>query len=194
MESKIKVDYASRFGKHVGDEKEPVIRIELLESEDPRDTLLTEIFKDGIFTNLEAIQMNHHIKYDDSDPKKLEPLTYFIVPKTDNQKVYELAHVTWRTLMAYSGIECELSSWSGEYRFENYGLKVISNPIPIENPIMVESGTVLQGCSSENYNSDIARSRRKWDKEQDFISRMTEEWKNFEKQVKTAEILRPAEK
>lgn len=45
MKSSIKVDYASIYGDNLQD-KQPVVRVEVFESDDPRDTLLACIFKE----------------------------------------------------------------------------------------------------------------------------------------------------
>lgn len=47
MKSSIKVDYASIYESNLG-EREPIVRVDVIQSDDPRDTLLNCIFKPGV--------------------------------------------------------------------------------------------------------------------------------------------------
>ncbi len=57
MKSTIKVDFSSRFGDGDFGSKEPLIKVDLISSDDPRDTLLGELFRET-FPKLASAQMN----------------------------------------------------------------------------------------------------------------------------------------
>jgi len=47
MKSSIKVDYASIYDSNLGD-REPIVRVDVIQSDDPRDTLVGCIFKPNV--------------------------------------------------------------------------------------------------------------------------------------------------
>lgn len=84
MKSSIKVDYASIYNNDLG-EKQPTVRVDLFESDDPRDTLLHCIFKENAQLNLR---------------KREHQNTFIIYEKTKSEYVCELASYCFQTLLA----------------------------------------------------------------------------------------------
>lgn len=79
MKSSIKVDYASIYDSGLG-EREPIVRVELFQSDDPRDTLLNCIFKPDVVIGVQKREIE--------TPERKE--TYVIYVKNRFTQVCEL--------------------------------------------------------------------------------------------------------
>lgn len=109
MKSQLKVDYKSRYNDGEFGEKEPLIRVELVRSEDPRDALLNEIFeKDEIFPPLAASR----IKEENGER------TFFIYKKSTKSLLCDLLSNVHLALAKYSGLDVHFCTSHDEYYFE----------------------------------------------------------------------------
>lgn len=87
MKSSIKIDFIDR-----GTEKgiEPVIRVELIKSQDPRDTLLTTLFQSlGTQSFLQFHYSNHKPIATESGLPDMEKTVLLFKPEIDTDKLFE---------------------------------------------------------------------------------------------------------
>lgn len=160
MKSSIKVDYKSRFGEHFP-EKEPIIKVVLEKSDDPRDTLLGEIFDKDPFCKRIGISRISE-----------DPETYTIYKRSDREyKINDIFSPAFTTLCKYSGIAATMVTSSDKMWFELEG-----------NPRIKSKGFdklefyKTAYCSTPSAEGENAAELR-------LFQAIVEDWKDFEKLV-----------
>lgn len=88
MKSSLKVDYRSRYSGNLGD-KEPIVRIDVEESEDPRDSLLAEIFNGEV----------PKVLVFKSFEEKIHGTTYLIAKKSRYEQVCDIGSQVYQVLL-----------------------------------------------------------------------------------------------
>lgn len=163
MKSSIKVDYKSRYGGDFG-EKEPIIKVSLISSEDPRDTLLEEIFKekDPFCKSIQAFAIN-------PDQKVGEREFVIFSRKWRERMINDIGSPMFMALTRYTGIEAEFVTSHDEVYFN------------LVSDYKVRSkGIKNYEIESLQWSDRLAEHM----KEVGFIDRLMEEWKDLEQKVK----------
>jgi len=160
MKSLIRVDYKSRFGDGNFGDKEPLIRIDLLESDDPRDTLISEILKGETYPKIGASQINESLV--SPDGKK----TYVLYRKNDMEWLCEMASTAFSALAGYSGMENVIMVTSEkEFYFE------------------LSDNSKVRSKGTERMRLYLADSIMRQERDHEFVKRLAADWKDFEKIV-----------
>lgn len=160
MKSTIKVDYKSRYGDGDFGDKEPIIRVDLVESDDPRDTLIHEIFRDEDFARIAGVERGPSSK----NPQK----QYVIFRRGDRERqINDFMSPIFSGLIRYTGIEAEFITSSDELYFA----LAKDNKIRSKGINDKELSEIKYGNFSTHMKDVV------------FIDRVVEEWKDFEKIV-----------
>lgn len=159
MKSTVKVDFRSRYGDDNFGTKEPLIRVEVEPSDDPRDTLLQEIFW-GDFVPIGASLTN---------PSSVGPndrKTYRIYRKNRSEQLCELAGHVHTSLCAFADLPCVMITSNDEIYFEEEGNKFMKDG----------SSSAMGGRRSKG----ISRSEHEYDTSDfEFLKLITKDFKDF---------------
>lgn len=160
MKSQIKVDYKSRYGDGDFGDKEPIIRVDVIESEDPRDTLLNEIFRDQGFQKIGAGKIS---------PKGSANDQVIIFRRTPREIwINDLASPIYLGLTKYSGIDAIMVTGHNGIWFE------------LSKDSAVRSD-VLSNDFMESLRFDLITDNQR---DLKFVERLVEIWKQFESTIK----------
>ncbi len=166
MKSTIKVDYKSRYGDGDFGDKEPLITVNIIESDDPRDTLINEIFRDEGFAKIAVIERGPSSK----NPEK----QYVIFRRSDRERwINEFINPMYQALANYTGIEAIFVTGHDNMWFE---LSKESNVK--SNGISQREVDNIRYEFNESHKRDVA-----------IIDRVVAEWKQFEEAIKESLIV-----
>lgn len=161
MKSSIKVDYKSRYGDGDFGDKEPLITINIVESDDPRDTLINEIFRDEGFAKIAGIERGPSSK----NPQK----QYVIFRKSDRERwINDFISPMYQALVKYTGIDANFVTGHDNIWFE-----LVKNSDVKSNGISQREIDNIKYDFFECYKRDNA-----------ILDRVIQEWKQFEEIIK----------
>lgn len=161
MKSQIKVDYKSRYGDGDFGEKEPLVRVDVVQSDDPRDTLLYEIFRDDGFLKIGGSSIN-----------PANSVKQFVLFRRKEREIWinDIMSPMFLALVKYTGINANFVTGSDNMWFE-----------------LVDDYSVRsKGITERELNNIQYDNHTDLDRKTSLQDRVIKEWKQFEEEVKNS--------
>jgi len=176
MKSTIKVSYQARYGNNT--EREPVIKVDVAESDDPRDLLLKDLFEDGASIGMSRERIAGRIL---GPNEKREETILFYRKKPheliheisfDVIKVIDLMYPAYRFIHVYDGIQNFYFTTELEEKFKSDQINInhllFSNPDVIRKAFVSNFGEFFDKLNSKNtpMSLNLAKALREFESSQ----------------------------